>query len=119
MWTEAFVKELTAFPFVRHDDSVDAFVWALTYYSIKMDTVDKGLQDSIIQSRKWAGNFQRSVLEDKTYGSAIESGSFRNRRRGITGESHMNDPDYNSGPGSFGGPRSRSQRGAPGYSMWD
>jgi predicted phage terminase large subunit-like protein len=35
-WTDKFVKELTAFPFVRHDDSVDAFTWALTYYLLKM-----------------------------------------------------------------------------------
>jgi len=31
-WTEAFIKELTAFPYVSHDDKTDAVVWGLTYF---------------------------------------------------------------------------------------
>ena len=36
-WTEAFVKEICAFPHVPHDDKTDACVWALTYYLMHMD----------------------------------------------------------------------------------
>jgi predicted phage terminase large subunit-like protein len=31
-WVPDFIKELTAFPHVPHDDRTDAVVWALTYY---------------------------------------------------------------------------------------
>jgi predicted phage terminase large subunit-like protein len=32
-WVDAFVKEITAFPYVAHDDMTDAVVWALTYFA--------------------------------------------------------------------------------------
>ena len=37
-WTDAFFKEITAFPHVPHDDWTDAVVWGLTYYSFNLDT---------------------------------------------------------------------------------
>ena len=36
-WTQDFIKELTAFPFVPHDDRTDAVVWGLTYYMFHLD----------------------------------------------------------------------------------
>lgn len=36
-WTQDFIKELTAFPFVPHDDRTDAVVWLLTYYMFHLD----------------------------------------------------------------------------------
>lgn len=37
-WTDDFIKELTAFPFVPHDDKTDAVVWGLTYFQFHIDT---------------------------------------------------------------------------------
>jgi predicted phage terminase large subunit-like protein len=36
-WVQDFVKELTSFPHVPHDDRTDAVVWALTYYLFHLD----------------------------------------------------------------------------------
>ena len=36
-WVQDFIKELTAFPHVPHDDRTDAVVWALTYYMFHLD----------------------------------------------------------------------------------
>lgn len=36
-WTQPFVKELTSFPFVPHDDRTDAVVWGLTYFLFHLD----------------------------------------------------------------------------------
>ena len=36
-WTDNFFKEITAFPFVPHDEQTDAVVWALTYYMFHLD----------------------------------------------------------------------------------
>lgn len=35
-WVESFVKELTAFPNVPHDDKTDAMVWGLQYFMFHM-----------------------------------------------------------------------------------
>jgi predicted phage terminase large subunit-like protein len=119
LWTAAFVKELTSFPFVRHDDSVDAFVWSLTYYSLHLDSVDRALQDSIIQSRKWSGDFRRPHLDDKTYSGAIEPGGFRSRGRNLSMDHTLNDPDFSS---LGNAPSRRGSRGVirgSGYNLFD
>ena len=36
-WTDSTIKEITAFPFVPHDDKTDAIVWGCTYYAFHMD----------------------------------------------------------------------------------
>lgn len=36
-WTDGFIKEITTFPFVPHDDRTDAVVWGLTHYLFSMD----------------------------------------------------------------------------------
>jgi predicted phage terminase large subunit-like protein len=112
-WTDAFIKELTAFPFVRHDDSTDAFAWALTYYAMKMDVVDRGLQETIIQNKRFKGDLRREGLGDSTLFNEIGRG----RQRLFSGDTAINDPDYDSvsqdaDPRSaFVSGRSRGRRG--------
>ncbi len=38
-WTDATIKEITAFPFTPHDDKTDAIVWGATYYAFYMDGI--------------------------------------------------------------------------------
>lgn len=104
-WTDSFTKELTAFPFVRHDDSVDAFVWALTYYALKMDSVDRNLQ------QKW--DYRRPEV---SYNSGVTSSprpSLRPTRRFTVEETSLNDPDFGSSYHSPGGYGQRRGAGRP------
>lgn len=111
-WTNTFIKELTAFPFVKHDDSTDAFAWALTYYALRMDVVDRGIQEAIIQNKRFNGDLRREGFNDSNVFTA--SGS---RKRLFTGDVRCNDPDYDSishdaDPRSaFVSGRSRGRRG--------
>jgi len=91
-WIDPFVKELTAFPYVKHDDRTDAFTWALTYYSMKLDTVDKGLQDSIIQNKRFYGDLTRSGFGNKNVFENLSRG----RMRMFPADHMFNDPDYDS-----------------------
>lgn len=112
-WTDAFIKELTAFPFVRHDDSTDAFAWALTYYAMKMDVVDRGLQEAIIQNKRFKGELLREGLNDQSLFGEIRKG----RQKLFSGDTAINDPDYSAvtqdaDPRSpFVSGRSRGRRG--------
>lgn len=111
MWTDAFVKELTAFPYVRHDDSVDALVWALTYYLLKLDSIDRGVQQAIIQSKKWRGDYRRP---DASYNGGTSS-TWLTPRRSLYEDNHLNDPDYGSMASSDGRSFTRGSRRASGY----
>jgi predicted phage terminase large subunit-like protein len=91
-WIDPFVKELTAFPYVKHDDRTDAFTWALTYYSMKLDTVDKGLQDSIIQNKRFYGDLTRSGFGNKNVFENLSRG----RMRMFPADHMFNDPDYDA-----------------------
>ena len=91
-WIDPFVKELTAFPFVKHDDRTDAFTWALTYYSMKLDTVDRGLQDAIIQNKRFYGDLTRPGFGNKTVFENLSRG----RLRMFPSDHAFNDPDYDS-----------------------
>ena len=91
-WTDAFVKELTAFPFVKHDDSTDAFAWALTYYAMKMDVTDRHLQEAIIQNKRFRGDLLREGVKD----SNLFTEAHKGRQKLFTGDTAMNDPDYDS-----------------------
>jgi hypothetical protein len=116
-WIDPFVKELTAFPFVKHDDRTDAFTWALTYFSMKLDTVDKGLQDSIIQNKRFYGDLTRSGFNNK---SVFENLS-RGRLRMFPSDHNVNDPDYDPVSGDADN-RSHFLRGIRGGSRnigWD
>lgn len=91
-WIDPFVKELTAFPFVKHDDRTDAFTWALTYYSMKLDAVDRGLNDAIIQNKRFSGSLFRSDMMDKNVFSNLSRG----RLRLFPNDNNFNDPDYDA-----------------------
>ncbi len=111
LWMDSFIKELTAFPFVKHDDAVDSFTWALTYYNMKLDTVDRGIQESIIQNRKWGGNLRRPYLDDLTTTNGRVG-------RNLPSSGGYNDLDHGSnmyGPDSFANNRP-GRRGA-GYNL--
>jgi predicted phage terminase large subunit-like protein len=117
MWTDSFVKELTAFPYVRHDDSVDAMVWALTYYLLKLDSIDRGVQQAIIQSKKWRGDYRRP---DASYNGGTSS-TWRTPRRGLGDESYLTDPDFgglHDGSSPFRGGKS-GRTGGYGSNLWD
>jgi predicted phage terminase large subunit-like protein len=91
-WTDPFVKELTTFPFVRHDDKTDAFAWSLTYYALNMDVVDRGIQESILQNRAYYGTNRRPGIDDR----GVFSETPRGRGRGLSQEeTQYNSPDYN------------------------
>jgi predicted phage terminase large subunit-like protein len=112
-WTDTFVKELTAFSFVRHDDSVDAFTWALTYYCYKLDAVDRGLQEAIIQNKRFTGALMREGLNDGHVFSSLPKG----RGRGLLNqENGINDPDYDAQIGESADPRSPFVSGRRGRS---
>ena len=108
-WIDPFIKELTTFPFVKHDDRTDAFTWALTYYSMKLDTVDRGLQDSIIQNKRFMGELTRPGFEDKNVFSNLSRG----RLRMFPADHAINDPDYDAVSGEAD-PRSSFIRGIRG-----
>jgi hypothetical protein len=110
-WTEGFIKELTAFPFTRHDDRTDAFAWALTYYAMEMDVVDRGLQESIIANKRFYGDLRREGFEDRSAYTELPQGN----RRGLQwGENQYNSPDYDSSVFSDADPRSHLARGRRG-----
>jgi predicted phage terminase large subunit-like protein len=88
-WIDDFLRELTTFPFVKHDDRTDAFTWALTYYSMKLDTVDRGLQDSIIQNKRFFGDLTRPGFDNKNVFPNLNSG----RMRLFPADNQYNDPD--------------------------
>lgn len=91
-WVDIFIKELTAFPFVRHDDSTDAFAWALTYYALKLDAVDRGIQDALIQNKRFRGELVRSGMNDSNVFQELP----KSRYQLFGGDSTYNDPDYDS-----------------------
>ena len=101
-WTDTFIKELTTFPFVRHDDATDAFAWALTFYALKLDAIDRGLQDAIIQNKRFRGDLRRDGLSDNNVFTQLG----QSRRRLFEGDTVVNDPDYDSGLGMSADPRS-------------
>ena len=74
-WCDGFIKELTMFPYVRHDDRTDAMVWALHYYIAHMDTVDRQLNEVIMNHRRFVGTTRREGLgETELFQSQNRSG---------------------------------------------
>jgi predicted phage terminase large subunit-like protein len=114
-WTDKFVKELTSFPFVRNDDSTDAFTWALTYYLLKMDVTDRGMQEAIIMNKRFKGELLREGIR--------ESGVFEQlntRRNSFYGNDlQTNSPDYDSNDHNSPDPRSPLVRGRRGVGRGD
>lgn len=108
-WIDDFVKELTTFPFTKHDDRTDAFTWALTYFSMKMDKGDQGLQDAIIQNKRFQGELTRSGFSN----SNVFPNLSRGRLRLFPADHNYNDPDYDPMTGDAD-PRSHFVRGIRG-----
>jgi len=108
-WIDGFVRELTTFPYVKHDDRTDAFTWALTYFSMKLDKVDQGLQDSIIQNKRFFGDLTRSGFSNKDVFPNLTS----KRLRLFPADNAFNDPDYDAVSGDAD-PRSTFVRGIRG-----
>ena len=76
-WCESFIKELTSFPFVSHDDRTDAMVWALHWYLENIDTGNRMLAESIITHRKFLGTTRRTSIDD---GSVFTTTNRSNQR---------------------------------------
>jgi predicted phage terminase large subunit-like protein len=94
-WIDPFIRELTTFPYTKHDDRTDSFTWALTYYAMKLDKVDQGLNDSIIQNKRFVGELTRPGMDDKNVFPNLS-----NRRLRIHPSDHnFNDPDYDPSTG--------------------
>jgi len=108
-WIDPFIKELTTFPFVKHDDRTDSFTWALTYYAMKLDAVDRGLNDAIMQNKRFSGSLVRSGFNDRNVFSNLSRG----RLRMFPADHNFNDPDYDAATGDAD-PRSSFVRGIRG-----
>ena len=70
-WTEAFIKELTSFPFVPHDDKTDAVVWGLTYFQTHMMSGGSDAADSLRRQshmKSGRGDLYSEFTEMKTLG---------------------------------------------------
>ena len=110
-WLEPFIKEITSFPYVRHDDSTDAFAWSLTYYALKLDHIDRGLNDAIIMNKRSKGELLRDGISD----NHVFSETSRSGRRGLFGgDTNYNDPDYTgvqSDGSDYRSPLVRGRRG--------
>lgn len=65
-WVEDFVKELTAFPFVPHDDKTDAVVWALTYYAFHLDGSGHANAMSMMKSGIGRTESRSALMKDFT-----------------------------------------------------
>jgi predicted phage terminase large subunit-like protein len=108
-WIDGFVRELTTFPYVKHDDRTDSFTWALTYFSMKLDKVDQGLQDAIITNKRFFGDLTRSGFGNKDVFPNLAN----KRLRLFPADNAFNDPDYDAVSGEAD-PRSSFVRGIRG-----
>ena len=64
VWTEAFIKELTAFPYVAHDDKTDAVVWGLHEFQIGLDTSSRGANTLSMHNSRAPG--RKSTFDEFT-----------------------------------------------------
>lgn len=95
-WIEGFIRELTTFPYVKHDDRTDAFTWALTYYTMKLDTVDRHVTEQLVKNKHLTGEVKRPGLENKH----VFPNLARGRMRLFPSDNMYNDPDYDLVPES-------------------
>jgi hypothetical protein len=73
---------------------------------MKLDKIDRGLQDSIIQNKRFVGELTRPGFNDKNVFSNLSRG----RLRMFPSDHAINDPDYDSVSGEAD-PRSSFLRG--------
>ena len=81
-WCDPFIKELTQFPFVAHDDRTDSVVWALHYYLEHMDQGNRMLAESIMTHRKFLGTTRREGVDESNVFTALN----RSGRRSLGAE---------------------------------
>jgi predicted phage terminase large subunit-like protein len=81
-WMDPFIKELTQFPYVAHDDRTDSMVWGLHYYLLHLDTVDRVLAESIMQHRKFVGTTRRELVDEGSLFTSLN----RSGRRSLGAE---------------------------------
>jgi len=62
VWTQDWIKEILAFPFVPHDDKTDAIVWGLHEYQIGLDTTSRTANTLSMHNSAAPG--RRKVFED-------------------------------------------------------
>ena len=74
---------------------MDSFTWALTYYAMSMDVVDRGLQEAIITNKQYLGGFTREGLNDNNVFTESSRGIGRGLR---VAEQSYNSPDYDGTP---------------------
>ena len=63
-WTEAFIKEITTFPYVAHDDMTDAVVWGCHEYQIGLDTTSRGANTLSMHNTRAPG--RKSTFDEFT-----------------------------------------------------
>lgn len=87
-WTDDFIKELTTFPYVKHDDRTDAVVWGLTYYLFHMDGGGSNIQSALSVQRSGAPGRQNAFDDFTELKSGHNIGNRRNSLfgRGSAGE---------------------------------
>jgi predicted phage terminase large subunit-like protein len=66
VWCDPFIKELTQFPYVAHDDRTDSVVWGLHYFLEHIDSGNRMLAESIITHRKFLGSTRRAEVDDSS-----------------------------------------------------
>jgi predicted phage terminase large subunit-like protein len=74
-WVDAFIKEITSFPHVPHDDKTDSVVWALTYYLFNIDGSQHELNSFLDMGKKMT-SVGESIMQQKN--------PLLTRRRGLT-----------------------------------
>jgi predicted phage terminase large subunit-like protein len=76
-WCDPFIKEITQFPYVAHDDRTDSVVWALHYYLEHMDQGNRMLAESIITHRKFLGSTRREGVDESGVFSTLNKSGRR------------------------------------------
>ena len=88
-WTTSFIKELTAFPLVPHDDRTDAVVWGLTHYLFSMDGSARSTSEVLNAQRNRTLPGRRGAFDEFTELRLRDNSVSRDRElfgRGSPGE---------------------------------
>jgi len=85
-WTDAFFKEICAFPLVPHDDMTDAVVWCLTYYSFHL--LGGGGEFANAFARQGSFNLRRDTSEFTEVGKRHDNRGRRTMFSDTAGEAY-------------------------------
>jgi predicted phage terminase large subunit-like protein len=107
IWNDDLRKQLFDFPFVVHDDQVDAVVWGLHYASEMLDGTKEEMYAATLKAKSWTGMTARNKdlgIVGSRNGRALFDGG---ERAAAWGGLHEDNRDYNTGrssrPGRTGG----------------